>query len=256
MRGQHFRQTTIGLRRFVNIAAAQYDAFVAHPFHHLVVPNESILANSFAIDLDKPPFRRCARHDPTRAVHRREKRFARNRRVDSFDNDRVVAHASANKSFLAGKRRRRAFAHDPELFAIVFLLPGEVVMVVHFLENLRAQDSPNDMPRDRFPPRVGIAPGQMHARDVITADLRILWNNCRRNIHSVLAAGCFQEMRRRLVAEPARTEMHADPDAILLICKNIDVMISAADRAELLRGALTLNFAGASAFHASSSNSS
>ena len=41
-------------------------------------------------------------------------------------------------------------------------------------------------------------------------------------------------MRRRFVTEPARTEMHAHPDALLLIREKIDIMISAADGAELI----------------------
>ena len=35
--------------------------------------------------------------------------------------------------------------------------------------------------------------------------------------------------------EPARPKMHADPDTFVFIGKEIDVMIAAADRAELLR---------------------
>ena len=74
----------------------------------------------------------------------------------------------------------------------------------------------------------------MHARKIILADLRILLDDGGRNIHSVFSARRFQEMGRSLVAEPARTEMHANPNAVLLIGKNIDIMISAADRAQLL----------------------
>src|SRR5438105_8186947 len=41
-------------------------------------------------------------------------------------------------------------------------------------------------------------------------------------------------MRRRFVSQPARSEMYSYPDAVFLIRKNIDVMISSADRAELI----------------------
>ena len=37
----------------------------------------------------------------------------------------------------------------------------------------------------------------------------------------------------RFVPEPARTKMHADPDAVLFVRENVDVMISTADGAEL-----------------------
>jgi hypothetical protein len=43
-------------------------------------------------------------------------------------------------------------------------------------------------------------------------------------------------MRRRFVSKPARSEMHAYPDAVLLIRKNINVMISPTDCAELIPG--------------------
>ena len=45
-------------------------------------------------------------------------------------------------------------------------------------------------------------------------------------------------MRRGLVPEPARSEMHADPNPIGLIGEDVDVMIAAADRAQLRRRTL------------------
>src|SRR5437764_5502447 len=42
-------------------------------------------------------------------------------------------------------------------------------------------------------------------------------------------------MRGRFVTKPARSKMHADPDSVLLVREKIDIMISAADRPELLR---------------------
>ena len=41
-------------------------------------------------------------------------------------------------------------------------------------------------------------------------------------------------MRGRFVSEPARSEMHTYPDAVLFVRENIDIMISAADSAELI----------------------
>jgi len=67
-------------------------------------------------------------------------------------------------------------------------------------------------------------------------DRRFLTDDRRRHIHSIFAAGRFQEMRRRFMPESARTEMHADPDPVLFIRKNIDVMIPAANSPELLGG--------------------
>jgi hypothetical protein len=41
-------------------------------------------------------------------------------------------------------------------------------------------------------------------------------------------------MNRRLVAEPARPEVHADPDPALLIFEQVDVVVAGANRAELV----------------------
>src|SRR6476469_8003499 len=109
------------------------------------MPNESILPDPFPAYLHEFSLRRRARHDPSGAVDGGKKCFARNRRIDSFDNHRVVAHASADKTFLAGERRSRAFPHHPVMLAIVFLAPGEVMMVVHFLERIRTQNPAHDM---------------------------------------------------------------------------------------------------------------
>src|SRR5204863_6934425 len=38
------------------------------------------------------------------------------------------------------------------------------------------------------------------------------------------------------VAEPARAEMHADPDVVILIGEHVDVVVARANRAELLTG--------------------
>ena len=62
-------------------------------------------------------------------------------------------------------------------------------------------------------------------------------------------------MGRGLVPEPARSEMHADPNPIRLIGENVDVMIAAADRAELCSRAL-LQLANGRKLQAGSSNNS
>src|SRR6266545_3839000 len=43
-----------------------------------------------------------------------------------------------------------------------------------------------------------------------------------------------QEARRRLVAEAARAEMDANPQHAIRVFQHVDVMVTAADRAELL----------------------
>jgi hypothetical protein len=45
-------------------------------------------------------------------------------------------------------------------------------------------------------------------------------------------------MRGCLVPETTRAEVHAHPDAVLLVREDVDVVITAADCAELLRSRL------------------
>src|SRR5207244_1811793 len=51
---------------------------------------------------------------------------------------RFVAPAAADETFLSGKRWRRTFADDPIFLSVMFFPPREIVMIVHFFENLRA----------------------------------------------------------------------------------------------------------------------
>src|SRR5207248_9169924 len=109
-------------------------------------------------------FRRCPRHDSSRTVDGRVKGLARLTRVDPFNDYRIIAHAAADKSALSRKGGCRAFAHDPQLFAIMSFAPGEIVMVMHFLEDARSQNFTNHIPRHCFPPGISVLPGQSHSR--------------------------------------------------------------------------------------------
>src|SRR5439155_20414249 len=115
----------------------------------------------------------------------------------------------------------------------VFFSPGEVVMVVYFLDNLRTQNSAHHMARDGFASGIRVTSGEMHAGEIIAPDFGPFIDNCRRNIHPIFAAGGSQKISCRFVSEPARAKMHTDPNAIRLVGENIDVMIAAADGTEL-----------------------
>jgi hypothetical protein len=54
------------------------------------------------------------------------------------------------------------------------------------------------------------------------------------DLHAVLCSGFFQEPRGGFVSQSAGAEVHADPHAVLFIGEEIDVVISAANRAQLL----------------------
>src|SRR5207248_6511504 len=151
---------------------------IVHPFHHLIMPNKTVLANPFVPDFHEPSPGRSAGHDPAGAVNGGEQRLARDGRVDSLDNHGVVAHAAADKTFLSGKSRRRTLAHNPVSLSVVRFAPGKVVMVVHFLENFRAENLARDVTRHRFASGVSITTSQMHPGEIIAPNLGILFNHC------------------------------------------------------------------------------
>ena len=97
-------------------------------------------------------------------MHRRVKSLTRLIGVDSLNDHCIVTHAAADKPALPRKGRRRTFAHDPPIFAIMFLKPGEIVMIMYFIQDFRAKYNANDVPRHCFPPGISIFPGQSHSR--------------------------------------------------------------------------------------------
>ena len=95
------------------------------------------------------------------------------RTIDALDDHRIVAHRSADETALARKCRRRALAHHPQIPATVVFAPGIVVMVVHHVGYRAADDlaHPLDHP---FAAGIGVAPGELHRRDVAPPDLAVL----------------------------------------------------------------------------------
>lgn len=61
-------------------------------------------------------------------------------------------------------------------------------------------------------------------------------------MHSVLAAGSLEIARRAGMTEPATAEVDADPNEIVLVSHQIDVVIAGTDRAELPNGLLPVCF--------------
>src|SRR6266567_6496950 len=100
MRGQNFWETPICLRRLIDISAAQFYSAVRHPLHHFIVTHQTVAANPLTPHPLEFAFGRCARHDPTSPVDGRVKRLTRFTRVDSFDDDRIIAHAATDKTAL------------------------------------------------------------------------------------------------------------------------------------------------------------
>src|SRR5436309_3555495 len=91
------------------------------------------------------------------------------------------------------------------------------------------------MPRSRIScstVRQLIAARELHRLDVLLAAPRVDGQQLGRRVHRAVA----EVVRGRLVAEAAGAEMDADPDAVLLVAEEVDVVVPAPHRAELLGG--------------------
>src|SRR5207244_5989720 len=84
-----------------------------------------------------------------------------------------------------------------------------------------------------FAAGIGVAPGELHRRDVAPSDLAILVDHSGRHVHAVLAAGGLEVAGRAGVAEAAAAEVHADPDKALLVAQQVDIVVARSDGAEL-----------------------
>src|SRR5205085_665225 len=122
--------------------------------------------------------------------------------VDAFDDDRVVAHRSADKATLAGKCRRCALAHHPQILAAMVLPPRIVVVVVNHVGDFAADDPAHALDHP-LATGIGIAPGELHRRDVAPSDLAVLVDHGGRHVHAILAASGLKVAGRAGVAEAA-----------------------------------------------------
>ena len=127
----------------------------------------------------------------------------------------------------------------------MLLPPREVVVVVHLVHRLGAQDLEH-LGDDDVATGVGVLAGELHRGDVRLAELGVDLEQDRRRVHLALVRPAAErealrereEARRGLVAEPARAEVDADPDPALLVLHQVHVVVAGADRAELRLGQL------------------
>ena len=157
------------------------------------------------------PLRLGARHHAAGAVHGRVQALGAVLALDAREDDGVVAHRAADEAALARERRRRALAHHPQVTLAVALAPGVVVVVVHGVERLGARGcgAPSPPPtrgRHRRTRRPASSPRGSAGRARSRLD-----DHRRRDVDAVLAAGELEVVRRALVAEATRAEVHADP---------------------------------------------
>jgi len=117
------------------------------------------------------------------------------------------------------------------------------VVVVDLLERLGAEDAAH-LGADDVAARIGVAAGELHRLGVAGAELGVRAQQHRRRVHLPLRSTALErealseseEAGRGFVAEPARAEVDADPDTVLLVGEQVDVVVAGADRPELLGG--------------------
>src|SRR4029450_8529869 len=108
------------------------------------------------------------RHHAPGAVHGRVEALRPPLPLDAFEDPRGVGHRATDEAALTRKRRRCALAHDPQITLAMTLAPGVVVMVVHRVGRLGAEDAAHALYHP-FAPRIGILAGKRHRRDVTGA---------------------------------------------------------------------------------------
>ena len=118
-------------------------------------------------------------------------------------------------------------------------------MVVDAVGDARAEDPAHALD-DRLTSRIRVFAGNRHCFEVVLAARRVQRQQKRWRVHPAFGAavvppaalGDAHEAGGRAVAEPSRAEMDADPDVSLGVLEQVDVVIAAADGAELLTGEL------------------
>jgi hypothetical protein len=147
-------------------------------------------------------FRFHASHHAACTVDRAVKRMFCGRILDAFENYGFFTHRSANKTLLPWERRSRAFLHHPQFLTLMCFAPSEIVMVVHFFQDLCAQNPRHPL---AYPvtPRVRIRSSQVHAFKILRAQMGGCGNHARFAVHAVLRSGFLQEPGRQLVDQSA-----------------------------------------------------
>ena len=186
-----------------------------------------------------------AAHHSAGAVHGREERLLVLGRLDALEDHGLVAHRAADEALLTRPGRRAALADDPVGAAEVLLPPREVVVVVHLVHRLGAEDLEHLRDHD-VAAGVRVLAGELHRGDVGVAELAADLEEHRRRVHLALVRAAVErealrereEARGGLVAEAARAEVHAHPDPAVLVLHHVHVVVARADRAELRPGEL------------------
>jgi hypothetical protein len=175
-----------------------------------------------------PP--RRARHRAAGAVDGRVERLGRVGRVDAFEDHRRARHRRADESLLAGERRGAALAHDPPVSPSCS----------------RARRSCGGCgPRRRASRRGSRAPSPPPRRGPRRRSARRAPSRrctpARLGVDGSSSGGARPSARRRSSARRSCGRSRASrsgrrPRRGRLVAEQVDVVVAAADRAELLRG--------------------
>src|SRR5262249_1113117 len=150
-------------------------------------------------------------------------------------------HAAADEAALTREGRRGTLPDDDERNASVCFLPGEVVMVVDRADDRRAENLPHALD-DQLAAGVGVLAGDRHRLEVILSARPCEREQQRRRFHFAFGASALpaaalrdpHEAGRRAMTEAARSEVDANPYLPVFVFEQVDVMVAAADGAELV----------------------
>jgi hypothetical protein len=99
----------------------------------------------------------------------------------------IATPTGVNETFLTCERRGCAFANHPIIFATVIFSPRKIVMVVNFFQDRRAKNLGNFL-ADPISSGVCIFSAEMHALDVLIAQVAVHVDYARIDIHAVFSA--------------------------------------------------------------------
>ena len=106
------------------------------------------------------------------------------------------------------------------------------MVVVHLLDDAGAEQAGHARTHP-VAAGVGVASGQVYAGEVFPPQVAVRVQDHGIDVHAVGAAAGLDEVGGELVAEAARAEVNADPDAVQLVGEQVDEVVAGADRAEL-----------------------
>ena len=167
---QHLGQPLVALWSLVGVRPSQLDTQLLDPlFHHFL----SHLRFGNSLPASTLSGGGGSRQDSPRAVNSGIKRGLALLAFHPLQNHAYVAHRTADKPLLTRECGRGPFSNDPIIGAVVSLSPTKVVVVVHLLHNLRADDF-CDLLTNPVSTGIRIVPRQVHKIQILSTLLALL----------------------------------------------------------------------------------